>query len=89
MAVLFLYIARARRLSPTTVETTSVQPKSGEVMSYVVTYLIPFLDFDLGKTEDMVALLILLVVLAVIYINSNMVTVNPVLSSWEATTCMN
>ena len=56
------------------------KPHDGEVLAYIATYLIPFLTLDLSKTEDIVTLCGFLVVLMVVYINSSMLFVNPLLS---------
>jgi hypothetical protein len=56
------------------------KPQDGDVMAYIATYLIPFLSIDLGKTEDIVVLSGFLLVLMVVYVNSSMLFVNPVLS---------
>jgi hypothetical protein len=55
-------------------------PMDGEVLSYIAAYLIPFLGIDLTKTNDVVLFCGFLVVLCIVYINSNMLFVNPLLS---------
>ena len=61
------------------VVTRSV-PKDGDVMAYVATYLVPFFALHLNLTDDRVVLGVFLVVLGVVYVNSNMLFVNPLLS---------
>lgn len=56
------------------------KPQDGDVMAYIATYLIPFLSLDLGKTDDIVVLCGFLLVLMIVYINSSMLFVNPILS---------
>ena len=56
------------------------KPHDGEVLAYIATYLIPFLALDLSRNEDIVTLCGFLVVLMVVYINSSMLFVNPLLS---------
>lgn len=56
------------------------RPQDGEVLAYIATYLIPFLALDLSKTEDIVTLCVFLGVLMIVYINSSMLFVNPLLS---------
>lgn len=80
VCALFIYIRAARRMSPVQIDTNAVEARSGETMGYIVTYLIPFLDFNLGDTEDAIALAVLIFILGVIYVNSNLVTVNPILN---------
>lgn len=55
-------------------------PKDGEVLSYVAAYLVPFLGIDLTKINDVVLFCGFLAVLCIVYINSNMLFVNPILS---------
>lgn len=57
-----------------------VANKSDELMNYIVTYVIPFLNFDISKWQDIGSLLILLLLVGVIYIESNLVYINPMLS---------
>jgi hypothetical protein len=56
------------------------KPRDAEVLSYIATYLIPFLDVDLSNRDEAITLVVFLVVLGVIYVNSSMLLVNPVLS---------
>jgi hypothetical protein len=62
------------------IEVRKVVPKEGEVLSYIAVYLVPFLGLDLSKSDDVVAFCVFLAVLGVIYVNSNMLFVNPLLS---------
>jgi hypothetical protein len=56
------------------------KPQDGDVMAYIATYLIPFLGVDLSKTDGIVVLTGFLVVLMIVYVNSSMLFVNPILS---------
>jgi hypothetical protein len=56
------------------------KPRDAEVLSYVAGYLIPFFGLDLSKTDDRVTLIAFLVVLGVVYVNSSLLLVNPLLS---------
>ena len=51
-----------------------------EVMSYIASYLIPFVTFSLDGVKQVFTLLIFIGVLAVIYVRSNMIYINPMLS---------
>ena len=55
-------------------------PMDGEVLSYIAVYLVPFLGLDLTEINDVVLFCGFLVVLCIVYINSNMLFVNPLLS---------
>ena len=56
------------------------KPQDGEVLAYIATYLIPFFSLDLGKPADVGVFGGFLVVLMVVYVNSSMLFVNPLLS---------
>jgi hypothetical protein len=73
--VLFSYRTEGPRI-----RATSVMPKDGDVLAYIATYLIPFLGIDLSQMDDLIAFAVFLVVLGGVYINSNMLFVNPLLS---------
>lgn len=49
-------------------------------MSYVVTYLLPFLGAPFVTVEQGIGLAIFFAVLAVLYINSDMIHINPTLN---------
>jgi hypothetical protein len=56
------------------------EPQDGEVLAYIATYLIPFLGLDLATSDDIVVFCGFLLVLMVVYINSSMLFINPLLS---------
>jgi hypothetical protein len=56
------------------------KPQDGDVLAYIATYLVPFLGVDLSKRNDIVIFVGFLFVLMLVYINSNMLFVNPLLS---------
>lgn len=58
----------------------NVKPKDGDVMAYVATYLLPFLAVDVTKLDGVVLLAGFMLVLGTVYVNSNMIFVNPLLS---------
>lgn len=56
------------------------RPKDGDVLAYTATYLVPFLGVNLTKGDGIVVFVGFLLVLGIVYINSNMLFVNPLLS---------
>jgi hypothetical protein len=78
---LSLYFFQARTLDPFQITVTSVQPKGAEAMAYIVTYVIPFLDLDLSGTAAQLSIVILLLVMGLVYVRSNLIYVNPLLSA--------
>ncbi|HEY6758306.1 MAG TPA: hypothetical protein VI318_02410 [Baekduia sp.] len=57
-----------------------IKPRDTEVLSYIAGYLIPFFNLDLSHRDDVVTLVGFLLVLCVIYVNSSLLLVNPLLS---------
>jgi len=51
-----------------------------EVLGFIVTYVIPFVTFNINTWQDWASLLLLLIVIAILYVNSSLVYVNPVLA---------
>ena len=49
-------------------------------MSYIVTYLLPFLAIKLNDKMDVASVGLLLLVVGVLYVNSNLIHTNPILS---------
>lgn len=72
-------VGQARR-EGTRLAVAHARPQDGEVLAYIATYLIPFLGLDLSKRDDVVVFCGFLLVLMVVYINSSMLFVNPLLS---------
>ncbi len=73
----FLLIVPRRTRSHETI--TSLERHDGDVLSYVASYLVPFVSLDLTGTQIW-AVLVFLVVLLIIYVNSNMIYINPMLN---------
>lgn len=78
--VLWYLLSLMGKIEPEYLVITQVNHKDGEAMSYIVTYLIPFLGIDFSKTDNWVSLLIMFGILAIIYINSNLIYTNPLLN---------
>jgi hypothetical protein len=78
--VLFVFLRTARKLSAEKVGISSISSRDGDAMSYIVTYLLPFLAVTLSDPTDVVSLCIVLFVIGLLYVNSNMIYTNPVLN---------
>src|SRR6266446_3208384 len=78
--VLFVFLRVSGKLSPDRIRVDSVASRDGDSMSYIVTYLLPFLAVKLNDVTDVGSLGIVLLVIAVLYVNSNMIYTNPVLN---------
>lgn len=62
------------------VKITEVENKNSESISYISTYIIPFIFQDTNDLFDIVSIFIVLTIIFVIYTKSNMVVINPILS---------
>jgi uncharacterized membrane protein (DUF373 family) len=81
-AWLYIFLRSApSRIQRSKWDTTSVaKHKTGDSLNYIITYIIPFLGFSIDNFWDIAAVGILLIVVGVIYVNSNLLYVNPMLS---------
>lgn len=81
LIILLLYI---KLIAPAKVsfheKITDLQRHDGEVMSYIASYVVPFVTFPLGGWQQVSALVIFLLLLLVIYVSSNMIYINPMLT---------
>ena len=77
---LAVFIRWTSSCEPRLITVSSIQRKDAEVMSYIASYLIPFMGVDFSKLENWISLLIFFLILMVIYINSNLIHINPMLN---------
>lgn len=82
MSFLFLlfFLWYEKRFESHSVTITRVSPHDADTMSYIVTYLLPFISISFSDVRNAIALCILLAVVAILYIRSNLIYVNPILS---------
>lgn len=80
VAGLFLVLIALKHEPGPRFQVKRVSPKDGEVLSYVAAYLLPFLAVDLTKADNVVLFTGFLIVLCVVYINSDMLFINPLLN---------
>lgn len=78
--ILYILFSYVPRTAAQNLIVESTQRKDGEVMSYIVTYIFPFLSTDLSQLFNSISLLVLYLIIFVIYVSTNMIHVNPVLS---------
>jgi hypothetical protein len=74
--VFFNWIAK---IPPTQIKVQELHTQS-EVLGFIVTYIIPFVTFNVNTWQDWTSLALLLAVIAILYVNSSLVYVNPVLA---------
>jgi hypothetical protein len=79
--IIFLNNVKRRcQTSGRTVRILDIENKNNESISYLFTYIIPFVFQDLSTLSNVVPIAILLTVTALIYINSSMILINPTIS---------
>ncbi|MFL5912949.1 MAG: hypothetical protein ACJ768_20580 [Gaiellaceae bacterium] len=79
LGLALVMLEKAREQGPE-LKVAHSKPQDGEVLAYIATYLIPFLGLDLTSSNDIVLFCGFMTVLMLVYINSNMLLVNPLLS---------
>jgi hypothetical protein len=80
IVVLWIFLRQARTLGADRVVIASVVSRDGDAMSYIVTYLLPFLAVNFKQVGDVVSLGIFIFVIGLLYVNSNMIYTNPALN---------
>lgn len=75
-----VYFRLSRRLNPTRITVASVQRRDAEAMSYIVSYIIPFLAMPFQSLEEALSLGVFFFVIGILYVNSNMIHINPMLN---------
>ena len=73
-------LARARRLANQTVDIASSQVRDGDALAYIATYLVPFAAVAATTARERGALGLFILLIAVIYIRSELFYVNPLLA---------
>jgi hypothetical protein len=75
-----LFLWSARRSPKYEVTVVAVEYRSADVAGYAVTYLLPFLAVFEGSWRDVLALGLFIGLVGVIYVNSGMLYINPLLA---------
>lgn len=78
--VVFMYVRQVKTINPVLLKITGVKRRDGEAASYMVSYLLPFIALPSKNVGDIIGLGIFIFVLAVLYVNSDMIHINPVLN---------
>jgi hypothetical protein len=77
---MLVYLRTAATLNPLSVTVQHLQRRDSEAMSYVVSYLVPFLSIPFSGWQQGISLSIFFLMLAILYINSGMIHINPMLN---------
>lgn len=74
---IFLLVALSRGSVSEPVKVKAVARRDGEILSYAITYFLPFLSLDLSKKEDLASFLLLYGVIWLSYVRANAIHINP------------
>lgn len=82
---LVLYLLSKSRTYIACTNVSKVEMLKEVNSTYLLTYIMPLIAFDFGKTQDCISFLILFVSIMIMYIKYNMVFLNPVLEAFRYT----
>jgi hypothetical protein len=74
------FFVGAHRLAPRQAKIVAVRGRDDQVMSYVMSYLVGFLSVAFSDTRQLLALAAFFLILAYIFVNANIIHVNPTLN---------
>jgi len=75
-----LFLAVARRHTPYEVTVVNIEVRDADLSGYLVAYLLPFVGAIAPTWRDVVALALFFIFVGIVYVNSRMIYVNPLLS---------
>lgn len=64
----------------TIVKIKKIENKNSESIAYISTYIVPFIFQDTNNFFDIISITIVLIIIYIIYIKSNMIVINPILT---------
>ncbi len=64
------------------INISAIENKNSEILTYLFTYVIPFVYQDLSKVENVISIFTLLLVTFSIYVQSSLIVINPTISFW-------
>lgn len=59
---------------------TQIQNVTSDNMTYIISYLVPFLSLNLNSTANLYSIIVLILTIGIIYVNSDMLYINPLLN---------
>ena len=80
LGFLLYILKKSKNLTTDKFKVINAKNITSESMTYIISYLVPFLSLKLNSTVDLLCILILIVTVGIIYINSDMLYINPLLN---------
>ncbi|HIS88786.1 TPA: hypothetical protein IAA87_05140 [Candidatus Avigastranaerophilus faecigallinarum] len=78
-AIITIFLKFQNNTNTIQYKVLSIKDISHETLNYILTYLIVFLSLDMNSPKMILSIILLLFIIGLIYINSNMLYVNPIL----------
>lgn len=78
-----LVVIAARRDEGESVHLRTVEDRQSDVAAYLVTYLVPFATASVTSIQDTIAICVFLALLLVLYLTTDLISVNPLLALFE------
>lgn len=81
--VWLVLIFYSKKGNSTDYRVVQAENRTKESMNYIIPYIIAFLTVDIDKWQDCLSIIILLLILFIIYIHSELLYVNPILTLFK------
>jgi len=78
--ILLSAMKSTKKLNTMGITLSKISYKSSDLLAYMFSYIFPFLNFKLERYIDMLSLGFFFIMLAIVYINLNIIYINPMLS---------
>lgn len=75
-----LIVGHSRKMAATSLHALEISKSSQDTLAYLVTYLVPFVTFSFDAKSALLADFMLLLFIGVLYLQSNMLYLNPTLA---------
>ena len=80
VAGILIYLRVVNRLDGVPTKMVDCHSRGDAAMSYIVTYIVPFLAFVFSEWQQAAALVVFFVIPGFLYVNSDMIHINPTLN---------
>lgn len=78
--LLYFFFIKVKKISSQNISLDHIENKNTETLTYMGTYLIPFIGVEFKSIQDIISNIFLFSVIGLLYIKSNLILVNPLLS---------
>lgn len=80
IAITVVLLSAAKTIAPIFIKPIVTDKRGEETLAYLITYLIPFIGFRFDAISSATANVILFIMIGFLYVQSNMIYLNPLLS---------